>query len=478
MYSLTEKDNNNLTEKDKNKLLYFPLNKLSNKESIFLDPDKGIFTSKFKPIFTPILGKQLALNTYYQNDLIASAHTRISIELLQTFDRLKINFKVNSSEITDDEKNQSFRSAMEQMIQNKIAFMENIKQEEVPAIQGTVNQFINNALTKMNTTSFQNNYNKVQGYLELASSIITSEDKYIPTTVALQEMIRKEQKIFNLSRDAIGETIEHSLKTAWLSLIIATELDDFTEQDHKKLSIICITHDCGKAMIPKEIMYKRGRLTQLENDIIKSHVLLSFVLSSNNQKDLDFECFAIAMHHSKEDKNLPNSYGITTDSATSFHDYLTPKAQQKLKEIHDSTVKFYRLMSIVDTFEAISAKRVYKKGSSIGKTIEIMLNENINSNQFYTPYLDALILFVIKHFLPRNVIFKISDEILDHYYSDSDFLHMDRKFYQKNHRGVIVKTSHHLEEAVECVIFHFTSKNIERKIKVLPIHLLNNRYLD
>ncbi len=79
---------------DHNKLLFFPLGKLSRNESIFLDADKGILNKKFKPIFTPVIGKQLALNTYYQNDLIASANTRISIELLQIFDRFKINFKV------------------------------------------------------------------------------------------------------------------------------------------------------------------------------------------------------------------------------------------------------------------------------------------------------------------------------------------------------------------------------------------------
>ncbi len=461
---------------DHNKLLSFPLGKLSRNESIFLDAEKGLLNKKFKPIFTPVIGKQLALNTYYQNDLIASANTRISIELLQIFDRFKINFKVNSSDITEEEKNHALDDAMGQIIQSKTAFMDSIPKEDVPIIQESVHQFISQALTLNSVASFQTNYQQIQGYLEFASSVITSEEKYICTAAAMGKMIQNEQKIFHLRKDAIGETIEHSLKTAWLSLILAGELNDFNDQDYEKLSLICMAHDCGKALIPNEIIYKKGRLTQLENDIMKSHVLLSFVLSSRNQQNLNFEAFAMAMHHIKENKNIPQSYGITPDTFTSFHDYLTPKAQKKLMEIHNSTIKYYRLMSITDTFEAITAERVYKKGSSIGKTIEIMLSENRNNAQFHTPYLDALIEFVIGHFLSKNLIFKISDEIMEACYPDSEFISTDRQFYQKSHRGVIVQTSSHLDEAVQCVIFNRHTKNIERRLKILPILLLYYRY--
>lgn len=461
---------------DHNKLLYFPLSKLSHNESIFQDADKGIFTEKYEPIFAPVLGKQLALNTYYKNDLVAMANTRISIKLLQTFDRLKINFKVNNSDITEEEKNYALYDAMSQIIQSKKEFMDNIQKEDIPIIQSSVHGFLSQALSRGSVSSFQTHFQQIQGYLEFATSVITSDEKYIGTTVALKEMIQSEQKIFRLSKDDIGETIEHSLKTAWLSLILATELDDFDERDYKKLSIICIAHDCGKALIPKEIIYKKGRLSDLESDIMKSHVLLSYILSSSNQQDLKFESFVMALHHIKENRKIPHSYGITPDTFTSFHDYLTPQAQEKLREIHDSTVKFYRLMSIVDTFEAITAERVYKRGSSIGKSIEIMLNENREGNQFYTPYLDTLIEFVIRHFLPKNLFFKISDKILETYYPDNEFNSKNRKFYQRSHSGVVVETSSHLEENIQCVIFNQHTKNIERHLNILPIHLLHNRY--
>ncbi|SLM28611.1 HD-GYP domain family protein [Desulfamplus magnetovallimortis] len=462
---------------NKTKLLYFPLGKLSREESIFQDPAKGIFKEKFKSIFTPILGKQLALNTYYQNDLIASANTRITIALLRTFDSLKINFKVNNTDITENEKNHALYDAMSQIIMSKVAFMNSIKDEDVPEIQSSVHTFISQALNQYKINSFQNHFDKVQGYLEFANSVITSEKNYIGTVAALKKIIENEQSLFNLNKNNTGETIQHSMKTAWISLTLATELDDFDEEDYEKLSIICLAHDCGKALIPNEIIYKKGRLTQLESDIMKSHVLFSFILSSNNQINLTFESFVMAMHHIKENKKIPHSYGITPDTYTSFHDYLTPKAQQALKEIEPDTIKFYRLMSIADTFEAITAERVYKKGSSIGKTIEIMQKENRDGEQFHTPYLDALIRLVIKFFLPRHLIFKLSDELIDTYYSDSEFTNMDKKFYQKNYRGVVVEPSSRIDDAVKCVIFNHHNKRVERNLDILPMHLLHQRYL-
>ncbi len=464
-------------EIDHNQLLYFPLSRLSPNESIFKDAENGIFTDKYRPLFAPIIGKQLALNTYYDNNLIASANTPISIELLRVFDTLKINFKVNNRRVTDEEKNIALDTTLSQIIRSKKAFLDSIREEQVPIIQSNVKKFITQALSEKTISSFQVHYEQVRGYLEFANSVITSDSKYIGTAAALQKLIQNEQHIFSLKKDEVGETIEHSLKTAWLSLIMALELDDFNESDYEKLSIICMAHDCGKALIPEEIIYKNARLTQLENDIMKSHVLLSYILTSNNQTNLDFEAFVIAMHHIKENKKIPQSYSIAHDTHTSFYDYLIPEAQQKIHKIYNDTIKYYRLMNITDTFEAITAERVYKKASSLGKTIDIMTSENRNGEYFYAPYLDKLIQFVVKHFLPKNMIFRISDEIIEHYYYQDKFLLSEKKLYQLSHRGVIVSSSSTIDQPLECVIFNHKTKRTERRIPILPKFLLDYKYL-
>ena len=240
------------------KQLHFPLGKMAHNESIFQDAEKGIFTPKYKPILSPILGKQLALNTYYQNDLLALANTPITIELLKKFDQFKINFKVNITEITEDEINHALFAAMEGIIQSKQTFMENHLTEDISSMQGKVHRFLDNALTKINRKSFQSHFGHLQGYLEFASSVITSDNDYISTVAAMKKMIENEQAVFHLRRGDVGETMEHSLRTAWISLIMASELADFDEEDYQKLGIICLAHDCGKALIPTKSYTRKG----------------------------------------------------------------------------------------------------------------------------------------------------------------------------------------------------------------------------
>jgi len=461
---------------NKGKLLYFPLGKLGKDQSIFKEDAADEFLDKFKPIFTPILGKQLALNTYYENELIAMANTAISMELLRQFDRLKINFEVNYSELSLEEKDQALNCAMTQIIKNKEAFRKKIHPGEIPGIQSSVHEFITSALARQSETSFQDQFETVKGYLEFASRFLTSKGRYIDVVASLKHIIEKEQKFFKLSHQSIGETLEHSLKTTWISLILAEELDDFGEEEYKRLSVICMAHDCGKAVIPEAVIYKRGRLTQLEQEIMKSHVLFSYILFSNNQKNPDFNALVIGLHHIKENKNIPLSYGILPGAHTSFSQYLSREALELLDQKYHQMVKYHRLMSIADTFEAITASRVYKKPSSIGKTIEIMLKENRNNDQFYTPYLDTFINALVKYFLPKNLVFKISDEILDNYFMNGNEVFESRSLFKKQYRGVIVEPSVSYSDTLLCMVYNRYSDKVKLHLDIFPVHILNQCY--
>jgi len=467
---------NTLKNKTTGGHLYFPLKKLSKNESIFQDRAKGKFTEKYKEVFSPIIGKQLAVNTYYANDLIAPANTRISIDLLKTFDELKINFKVNRHDVTEEERNHVLDVAMTHIIRIKRNFLDTVKTQQPSLIQNSVKEFLTNSLENNRIEMFHDHYEELKGYLEFANSVITSDTKHIGTAAALKKVIENEKRIFDLGDNETGETIEHVIKTAWVSLVMAEESDDFSKEECKTLSIICMGHDGGKALIPEKILYKIGRLTQVENDIMKTHVLLSYLLSSNNQKHLDFEAFAMALHHIKENKNLPQSYSIASDTHTSFFEYLTTEAQVKLNEIYYSTRKYYRLISIADTFEAITAERIYKKASSIGKTLDIMVKNNRNGDSFYQPYLDVLIKSMLGVFLPKNLKFAVTDELLDECYQAHRFVSDQRDRYKKDYTGLIINSCSTLEEELECVIYNTLSQKVERRLNITPMFFLKNTF--
>ena len=461
MHSYSKKENDRT-------LLYFPLKKMGRHESIFEDASQGIFNEKYRAIFTPILGKQLAVNTYYENDLIAPANTRISIKLLQVFDELKISFKVNKYALTDEERNHALDSAMAQLIRSKRNFFNSIRQEDIPAIQDDLKVFINQSLTNHQIKAFHDHFQEVKGYLEFAASVITSDKKYIGTAAALKKIVENERRLFGLGDDYVGETIDHSIKTSWLSLILAEKSDEFSEEDYKRLSVICLGHDSGKALIPESIIYKNGRLSQLENDIMKSHVLLSYIMMSNNQQFFEFEAFVMAMHHTKENKKLSQSYSIAHDVHTSFYEYLTPAAKSEFKKIYASSKKYYRVISIADTFEAISAERVYKKASSIGKALDIMIRSNEKEDFFYKPYLDRFVEIIIKTFLPPHLLFEVTDELMEHCFDNPFSLPEPREIYKKNYKGVIIKSCSTIDDKLKCVIYNKLSNKIERKISVSP----------
>ncbi len=469
MQSYSKKENNRT-------LLYFPLKKMGRHESIFEDASQGVFNEKYRAIFTPILGKQLAVNTYYENDLIAPANTRISIDLLKIFDELKISFKVNKHALTDEERNHTLDSAMAQLIRSKRDFLNSIKQENIPAIQKSVRSFINHSLTNNQVKAFQDHFQEVRGYLEFAASVITSDKKYIGTAAALNKIVENERKVFELGDDYVGETIDHSIKTSWLSLILAEKLDDFSEKDYKKLSLICLGHDSGKALVPESIIYKNGRLSQIENDIMKSHVLLSYIMMSNNQEFFDFEAFVMALHHTKENRIIPESYSIAHDVHTSFYEYLTQDAKAEFKKIYASSKKYYRVIGIADTFEAISAERVYKRASSIGKALEIMIRINKKGEFFYKPYLDRFVEIIIKTCLPAHLLFEVTYELMDHCFDNPFALPEPRETYKKNYKGVIIKSCSTIDDKLKCVIYNRVSNKIERKILVPPMFFLSRNF--
>lgn len=465
------------TLSDTGQTLFFPLKGMSRNESIFSDRQKGIFSSKYRPIFRPILNKQLAVNTYYQNDLVAPANARISIDLLKIFDELKINFKVNIRDMTVEERDHAFDAAISRIIALKKRFMDAISEKEKPQIQTTARSFIQKTLRSKTIPLFRDHFNEISGYLQFASDVITREDRYIGVAAALKQVVENEKQMFALPGGETGETIGHIIKTAWLSLILAKELGFLSEKDYQTLSVICIGHDGGKALMPQEIIYKQGRLSQLETDIMKSHVLFSYILASNNQQDLNFESFAMALHHVKENKTLAQSYSIARDTATSFSEYLTDDARKKLDQIYQYTRPFYRIISIADSFEAISAERVYKKASSIGKTLDIMIKCNQSQAFFYPPYLDALIRYVLKTFLPRNLKFNITDEILDTAPGLKPDTESRKKAIKTYYQGVLLEAGHRIDGLLKCVIYDRRNKKIEHRVTLPPMLFLNHMYL-
>jgi putative two-component system response regulator len=133
------------------------------------------------------------------------------------------------------------------------------------------------------------------------------------------------------------ETSQHLKRVSHLSSLFATLLGR-PEHESTLLKLAAIMHDIGKVGIPDEILNKPSKLTNTEWEIMKNHSMLGYTML----KDSEFEMLKLAAtialdHHERWD-------------GTGY-----PAGKK------EGEISFWgRLVSIIDVFDSLLDKRVYK----------------------------------------------------------------------------------------------------------------------
>jgi len=128
-----------------------------------------------------------------------------------------------------------------------------------------------------------------------------------------------------------------------------------------------LLHDVGKTIIPKTILNKNGPLNNREWDIMKTHTIAGYKLLQNSvHKKISV---ATLTHHEKWDgSGYPlglKKYDIPLES---------------------------RIISIVDVFDALRSKRVYKDAWELDRVVEYMVSKK--GNHFDPEILDIFLKMV------------------------------------------------------------------------------------
>ena len=174
------------------------------------------------------------------------------------------------------------------------------------------------------------------------------KDKERPALLTYKEYkdISGLQRLLAL-KDAYTES--HSIRVAEYSRIIAKEM----KWKGKLISDIYkagMLHDIGKIGIPDEILNKKGKLTDKEYNIIKSHPLYSehIMRAYNISSEL---CIAVRHHHERYDgKGYPDGL--------------------KGEEIPIMS----RIIAVADAYDAMVTSRVYRNNMSIDNIISELKN--------------------------------------------------------------------------------------------------------
>ncbi len=176
---------------------------------------------------------------------------------------------------------------------------------------------------------------KVETAIERALLLENLEETYLSTISALANAVEARDKY----------THDHTERTFITGEAIAKELG-WSEDRIKALRMGAMLHDIGKIGVPDAILNKPGPLTDEEFEIMKTHPLLGAKIVENIPF-LKPALSYILYHHERYDgKGYP--YGL------------------KGEEIPIEG----RLLSVIDTVDAITSDRPYRKGRSIEVAIE------------------------------------------------------------------------------------------------------------
>ena len=177
------------------------------------------------------------------------------------------------------------------------------------------------------------------------------------TDAIVDSIFRNQDALACMTRLRIKDEylVEHSLNVSILMTLFAKHLG-FDREIIQQLALGAFLHDIGKVLVPPKILHKPGKLTPQEFDIMKGHVELG-------------------MEVLKESPNLPEIVG---EIVQQHHERLDGKGYPK--QLNEQQITQYaRMIAIVDSYDAMTAERVYKAGMHPIKAFKILMKEAPNS---------------------------------------------------------------------------------------------------
>jgi HD-GYP domain-containing protein (c-di-GMP phosphodiesterase class II) len=157
--------------------------------------------------------------------------------------------------------------------------------------------------------------------------------------------------MFSISRyeEYDAYTFGHSIRVCLLALAVArasTRDEEFVQ----RIGTAALLHDVGKALVPFEVLHKRGRLSAEERHEMEKHpVHGAGVLLANRESDPLAVSAAYGHHRTVDGNGYPRTRGHYEQSIVT------------------------RIVKICDVFEALTAVRPYKPAMSPAKAYRIML---------------------------------------------------------------------------------------------------------
>ncbi|MBD8071408.1 HD-GYP domain-containing protein [Bacillus sp. PS06] len=204
-------------------------------------------------------------------------------------------------------------------------------------------------------------------------------------------------------------TYRHSINVGMISAVIGKLLGR-TEQEISLLGKMGLLHDIGKTMVNPDIINKPGKLTQHEWKEITKHTIYGYqILKKVEDIDLHIPAAALLHHERIDGSGYPN----------------------KVKE---KDIPFLvQILSVADTFDAISSDRVYQARKPDFVGINILVEEARN-NKLNPAVVFPFVKYLMRQYLRKEVILNTGD------HGEIIFIHDDEP-----HQPLIIKGDEYID---------------------------------
>ena len=235
-----------------------------------------------------------------------------------------------------------------------------------------------------------------------------------------------EQHIFSLvniieKRDSY--TAGHTQRVARYAVLIAKKMG-YKKETIDDLYRACMLHDIGKISTPDSILLKPGRLSSIEYEIIKEHVVVSYELLI--KVDIYKDIAEIVRHHHE------------CYDGTGYPQGLKGNQIPMLSQI----------MTVADAFDAMTTNRIYKTRKSIDGAIG-ELNQ-LASKQFNAEIVEAATVALadikVEATITQRPKTKIEKERFSYFYRDQV-----TNVYNKEYLDFVLAFNHIDEFNVRCI---------------------------
>lgn len=205
---------------------------------------------------------------------------------------------------------------------------------------------------------------------------------YIPR---ITEAVKKEEYLFlkAIQRKRYASwLISHSVNIAIFAIKVGIGLK-YDREKLTRLGLAALLHDVGMTAVPNSIIFKHGKLTPDEYEIVKEHPLHGYELLKHLKNEYPY-LPEVALQEQEREDGSGYPQGLTGEN------------------IHE----FAKIIGIVDVFEALVHGRAYREGFITYYAIQKIIEQR--AKQFNVKYVRALINSVTM--FPVGSLVKLSTE--------------------------------------------------------------------